>query len=238
MGTLRLGPFVLAPRWAPTLAAVAFIALTTWLGLWQAERATEKAGLLAQFEARMREPAVSLSGAVADAGPLLFRRVRAHGRWIARGQIYIDNKIRDGRAGYYVATPLALTGTKDAVLVNRGWIARAADYPAPPAVPVATGEVEVTGIAALPPKRYLELSTETVSGSVWENLSLERYQAHTGIAVLPLVVYANPPGPGLLAVDAAPDTGVATHLQYEITWFLLAATAAALWVGLNLRRVR
>jgi surfeit locus 1 family protein len=217
---------------------VAFIALTVWLGGWQAQRAAQKAGQLAQFEARMHEPAVSLTGAVAEAGPLLFRKVRAHGRWIARGQVYIDNKIRDGRAGYYVATPLLLAGTKDAVLVNRGWIARSADYPTPPEVPVAAGEVEVTGIAALPPKRYLELSKQTVAGSVWENLSLERYQAHTGIAVLPLVVFADVPGPGLLAVDATPDTGVATHLQYEITWFLLAGTAAALWLGLNLRRVR
>lgn len=238
MGAVRLGPFVFAPRWAPTLAAAAFIALTSWLGRWQAQRAVEKTALLGQFEARMREPPVSIAGEGADAAALLFRKVRARGQWIAGGQVYIDNKIREGRAGYYVLTPLLLAGSKAAVLVNRGWVARAADYPAPPPAPSAAGQVEVTGIAALPPKRYLELSAQTVEGSVWENLSLERYRARTGIPVLPFVVFADAPGPGLLAVDAAPDTGVATHRQYEITWFLLAATAAGLWVGLNLRKAR
>ena len=90
----------------------------------------------------------------------------------------------------------------------------------------------------LPPRRFVELSADTVTGSVWQNLSIERYAARTGREVLPVVVLASPPAPGLAAVEEKPDTGVAKHQEYALTWFSLAATVVALWVGLNLRRAR
>jgi len=42
--------------------------------------------------------------------------------------------------------------------------------------------------------------------------------------------------PGLVGVTERPDAGAEQNREYEATWFLLAATAAVLWVGLNLRR--
>jgi cytochrome oxidase assembly protein ShyY1 len=38
-------------------------------------------------------------------------------------------------------------------------------------------------------------------------------------------------------VRERPDAGVAKHREYELTWFLLAATAGALWIGLNARKL-
>ena len=39
----------------------------------------------------------------------MYRRVRASGEWIAERQFFVDNQIRDGRAGFHVITPLAST---------------------------------------------------------------------------------------------------------------------------------
>lgn len=233
---MRAGTLVFAPRLVPTLAAIAFIALTVSLGRWQAHRAEEKTARQALFERRLAEAPVELTAASDSAEPLLYRHVHAAGRWIAERQIFVDNQVHDERAGFYVVTPLRLRASGDVVLVNRGWIARDAGYPRAPAVPVPAGEVEVSGLAALPPARFLELSSETVTGDVWQNLSLERYAAWSGLRLVPVEILADPPGPGLVAVREKPDAGVAKHVEYEYTWFLLAGTAFALWVALNLRR--
>jgi surfeit locus 1 family protein len=222
----------------PTLAAVALIAATLWLGRWQTHRAEEKEARQALFEARLRETPVQLTGSVPSAEPLLYRRVRASGEWIPEGQVYIDNQVNDGRAGFFVVTPLRLAPGTDAVLVNRGWIARSSDYPRPPAVAVPRGAVEVTGLATVPPRRVLELSGDTIDGDVWQNLSLERYRAARRINVLPVVVLADAPGEGLVPIREQPDAGVAKHREYALTWFSLAITTLALWIALNLRRVK
>jgi surfeit locus 1 family protein len=94
----------------------------------------------------------------------------------------------------------------------------------------------VEGLATVPPARVLELSGDTVSGAVWQNLSLARYAAHVRRDVLPVVVLAATPAPGLAAVPEAPDTGIAKHREYSLTWYSLAITLVALWLGLNLRR--
>ena len=214
------------------------IALTLWLGNWQLNRAQEKRERQALLESRMNDNPLTLTAAGHDPQPLLYRRVRAAGRWLAPRQFYVDNQIHEGRAGFNVITPLQLEPGPGVLLVNRGWIARTADYPRAPAVAVPAGRVEATGLATRPPARYLELSPHTVAGEVWQNLSIERFASATGLAVAPVVVLLDPPPPGLVAIREKPDAGVAKHIEYAFTWFARAATAFALWLGLNLRRER
>jgi surfeit locus 1 family protein len=212
------------------------IALTLWLGNWQMNRAQEKRERQALFEARSNDTPVRLTGAVPAAEPLLFRRVRVAGTWMEDRQFYVDNRIREGRAGFHVVTPLAIEGSDAAVLVNRGWVARGPEYPRPPRVAVPGGRMEVTGMATRPPARVLELSGETVAGDVWQNLSIERFAAHARLALLPVVVLADSPAQGLAAVREVPDAGIAKHIEYAFTWFSLATTLVVLWVALNLKR--
>lgn len=235
---MRIAGLVFAPRPVPTVAALAMVVLTVSLGRWQSERAEEKKQRQALLEARVREAPVRLTGQVKSADDLLFRRVRVEGRFVPDGQVFVDNRIHGGRAGFDVVTPLAIGRGGALVLVNRGWIARSAAYPAAPVVPVPAGDQVVEGLATLPPARFIELSGETVTGNVWQNLSIARYAARAGREVLPVVVLASRGTPGLVPVEEQPDAGVAKHREYMLTWFSLAATVAALWVGLNLRRPR
>jgi surfeit locus 1 family protein len=235
---MKAGPWAFTPGIVPTIAAAAFIALTVYLGRWQAHRAEEKLGRQAAYEARVHEPPVQLTGAVDSAEPLLYRRVRAAGRWMPERQVYVDNKVHGGRAGFEVVTPLELAGAHEALLVNRGWIERGPEYPRAPRVDAPAGEVVVTGMATEPPARFLELGPGAITGNVFQNLTVERFRAWSGLRVLPVVVLADEPGPGLTAVTEEPDAGVAKHREYEMTWFLLAATAAILWISLNLHRPR
>ena len=233
---MRIGAIAFNPGPWPTFGAAALIALTVCLGVWQTHRGDEKEERQRQLEARVRETAVVLTGSVESAEPLLYRRVRASGDFQAAGQIYVDNQVLHERAGYFVVTPLQLRDGA-VVLVNRGWIARGPAYPDPPPAPPPAGTVEVTGLATLPPARFLELGP-AVSGNVWQNLTIARYRETTKSKVLPVVVLSDAPGAGLEAVHETPDSGVAKHREYALTWFALAATTLALWVGLNLARAR
>lgn len=213
------------------------LALLVSLGRWQLNRAQEKEARQALYEARQRETPVVITGAVPTAEPLLYRHVRASGAWIAERQFFVDNQVVGTRAGFHVITPLRLEGRAEALLVNRGWIARDGSYPAAPRVAVPAGRVEVSGLATRPPARYRELSSQTVTGEVWQNLSIERFAAHSNLALLPVVVLADVPGAGLLPVREKPDAGVAKHHEYALTWFALALTTLVLWIALNLKRV-
>src|SRR5262249_25135339 len=204
---------------------------------WQVSRTAEKEALQALYEARLRDAPVPLTGAVPSAEALVYRHVRVAGEWLPRGQVFIDNRVHEGRAGFEVMTPLGLANRGEAVLIDRGWVARGAEYPQPPPVAAPEGRAEVAGVAVLPPRRYLELSAETISGNVWQNLDLERYRTQTRIDILPIVVLADAPGPGLAAVRERPDAGIERHREYALTWFSLAALALVLWVALNLRRI-
>lgn len=222
-----------APGFWPTLGAALVVFLTLFLARWQTDRGDEKQARQSLYEARMREPVVELRAAP-SADELLYRRVLAAGEYVPEGQIYIDNQVYEGRAGFMVVTPLKLP-SGSLLLVQRGWIERDSHYPAAPAVAVPSGPVAVSGIAALPPRRYLELSSHTISGNVWQNLSIDRYRERNGGKVLPFVLAADVAAPGLQAIRERPDTGIERHREYALTWYAFAATALVLWIALGLR---
>ena len=232
---LKVGTIAFTPRLVPTLAAIAMVTLTLWLSHWQTLRGDEKAARQRLLEARATAPTADITSAAIQADPILLRRAQARGTFDAEGQLFIDNRMHGGRAGFHVITPLRLPGG-DVLLVNRGWVARTSAYPSPPDVPVPAGEQAVQGLATLPPQRFLELSPEVVAGRVWQNLSIERYAAQSPRPVVPVVLLSA--YPGLVPGEERPDAGEAKHREYALTWLSLAITTVALWVGLNLRRVR
>jgi surfeit locus 1 family protein len=103
---------------------------------------------------------------------------------------------------------------------------------------VPSGRVALEGVATLPPVRFLELSSETVAGNVWQNLTLARYAERMHVEVLPVLVLADRAGEGLAAVRERPDFGIERHREYALTWFSLAATLAVLWIVFTFRRER
>ena len=227
--TLRFSP---AP--VPTVAALLAVMLTGYLGHWQQTRAAEKHAIQQEFNARAAQPPVMLDSRASDPA-LRYRSAIAEGEWHTEGQIYIDNQVRNGIAGFHVITPLKLRGGNTNVLVNRGWIARSAAYPNPPVAPVS-GTASVSGRLSVPSPRFLELSSQSVQGEVWQNLTIERYRSALKLDVLPYVLIAkNAESPLASAVERA-DAGEDKHVEYMLTWYSLAATVMILWIVLNTRR--
>ncbi len=229
------------PSLLPTLAALIAMLLTLYLAIWQQGRVTEKRTLQAEYSARTQAPPVVLLSSlekIDNASEYRYRMANVRGEWQTTKQIFIDNRFSDsGVVGYHVITPLKIADSNLVVLVNRGWIARNASYPAPPEANPPAGEAHVQGQLTIPSKRFLELTANAAQGNVWQNLTIERYQQVMKMDVLPWILLASkisPPSTELSLQSERPDAGVAKHIEYMLTWYSLALTVTALWIGLNL----
>ena len=100
-------------------ACVAFIAL----GNWQSRRADAKRALAHELDAAARAAPLELAPGPLDPTALVHRRVVARGSFVAEGTVLLANRLRHGRSGYEVVTPLRLGDSQWHMLVNRGWVA-------------------------------------------------------------------------------------------------------------------
>jgi surfeit locus 1 family protein len=206
------------PAWLPVAAALFFAVLTFWLGQWQLQRAEEKRARQAAFDAAARLPPVALAQ-VPDAFES-YVRVRMEGVFDAAHQVFIDNRVHQGRAGYHVVTPLIHAG--GVALVNRGWLPLAADRADLPRAAPPAGRVVLEGRLVPARSRYVELAPAGEVGPVWQNLDLERYR-QTYRSDLPdrLVLQTSPAFDGLARDWPLPGLGAERHVSYAIQWFSL-----------------
>jgi surfeit locus 1 family protein len=106
----------------PTLAFIVLLPTLLALGAWQLQRADEKRALLNLAKKNQTETVLLLPSMKIDITKIRYRHMIAEGHYDAGHQLLIDNQVKDGKVGYYVLTPFILTGSSQAVLVNRGWV--------------------------------------------------------------------------------------------------------------------
>lgn len=237
--TLRIGAWRFAPTLWPTLAALFFFALTLWLGNWQRERADTKRDLQARYDQASRQTPIHVGSLPLDRDSVLYRKLDVRGVFDDAHTILLDNRVRDGVAGYHVLTPLQIEGGRMAILVNRGWVAAGrtrAEIPLPPA---PAGEIRLEGMAVDPHSRFLELAPSPPQGRVWQNLDFARFATNYGPTLQPvLLLQTSEVDDGLRRDWPRPDAGVSMHVGYAAQWYALAMTLAVLWLVMNLKRQR
>ena len=234
---MRIGKFAFTPSLIPTLAAIAMIALTLSLGNWQLNRAQYKRDLQARFDRAGAGPAIHLPGSKVNAEELQFRKVELQGKFDPTHEIYVDNRIYQGVPGYHVLTPMQIGNSGMYVLVNRGWIGAGANRADLPDVKTPQGTVSIEGIAMIPSKRYLELSSDTIEGKLWENLNMEKYAGTVPYPLQPIMILQlNDTGDGLIRKWERPDTGISMHMGYAFQWFTLAFAILVTYIVVNTKR--
>jgi surfeit locus 1 family protein len=223
------------------VAALAGMALTARLGVWQLDRAAQKQALItaiAERGALPPLPAADLATTAPAAETQHQRRVRLQGRFVAAHTVFLDNRQMRERPGFFVLTPLALPdGT--AVLVQRGWVPRdpvdpvKVSAPAPP-----DGDVVLDGRIAPPPSRLYEFDGAT-SGPIRQNLDLTAFARETGLALRPLSVQQlGDAGDGLLRDWPQGRLDVSKHHGYAVQWFALSLLIAGLTLWFQVIRPR
>ncbi len=204
---------------------VAVCLAMAWLQLWRAET---RGATFGREQAALLSTPVSLSAQQREREKLLDRAAIARGRWLPAKTLFLDNKIHRSRPGYHVLTPLQLSGSEVVVLVNRGWV------PAPrlrselPAVPTATGEVEVSGVTRSFETRIFELQETPPQGAVWQHVRETDYRRHSGLDALPvLLLQTGAENDGLIRDWGSAENPAIKHHGYMAMWLVFAVMAAA-----------
>jgi len=234
---LSLGGRRFEPRWGWLVLALAGVMAFVALGNWQLRRADERRALAAAHRAALEALPVALPAQSIEAAAYALRRVVARGRFVAAQTIYLDNRIRHGRVGYEIVTPLRLSGSSWHVAVLRGWVAGSGSRSELPRVPTPAGEQRIEGIAlAAVPQRF-ELKDAQPEGRVWQNLSVERLRAATGLALQPILLEQRSPSDDGLSRDwPQHGAGAEKNENYALQWYSLAALCVILWLVLSFRR--
>ena len=214
--------------------ALVGMAVTFSLGRWQLSRAAEKQALEAALAEARQQPA--LDGATlasphsaGDEQALLHRAISLRGSWLPQYTVYLDNRVMERRAGFYVLTPLRLAGRDTVVLVQRGWAPRDLSDPrALPPVQTPAGPVQVEGRIAAQAARAYALGADA-PGAIRQNLDLPAFRAETGLPLSDWVVWqTGAASEGLSREWPQPTAGIATHHGYAFQWFGLCALIGVL----------
>lgn len=230
------------------VAAAIGIVTAVSLGSWQTRRGAAKLALQAQADAAERAEPVDVApsrSSIENLTTALPRRVRVRGVFDPAGTIYLDNRILDGVAGFYVLTPLVIGQQLPVILIDRGWQARdMQDRTRVAAAMPPSGTVSIEGLAVARPSGLLELgrNPERRVPGLWQNLDYQVYEQATGRSVARFVIRQTGDArndnvnDGLRREWPRPASGVDTHRGYAFQWYSLAALIAALVVALGWKR--
>lgn len=226
-------------RWPLVVLFVGVALLCARLGFWQVDRLRQREASNAAIAAARRAPPVDLTTARQVTGVTAGQAVTARGTYDFDHEIVVMGRALGGTPGVHIITPLRLSGSERAVLVNRGFV------PTPDAFTVELdslrepGPVEVRGVAqefastadrSPPSRRSGAISVSRVHfGSLRDLLPyplLHVIVRQDTAAALPALPYRLPPDP----LDEGP------HLGYAIQWFAFSAIALV-FAAIFLRRV-
>ncbi|MCK5888615.1 MAG: SURF1 family protein [Methylococcales bacterium] len=221
---------------------LATLILLVSLGFWQLGRADEKEVLLAkQAQAALENPRdlLFLMGQEIDA--LRYRKASVTGVYETEHQYLIDNQIMNGRAGFFVMTPLKIEGVQSAVLVNRGWVPLNQDRQILPDISLSLKKVSLLGRINSFPSVGIKLAGAEIPTEGWPSI----------VQVVDSQVLADkleyPLLPFQFELNADESHGYVRrwkkntmmspekHIGYAVQWFGLAITLTILFIRFSLK---
>jgi surfeit locus 1 family protein len=170
------------------------------------------------------------------------------GTYDSARQVLLDNMPSSRAAagfsqpGYRVLTPL-LIATKQAVLVDRGWLPLGSSRAVLPKLDVSSATRTVRGRLAELPRPGIRLQP-SVSQATWPRVlnfpTHAQLESLYGIELLPRIVLLDPQEPDGFKRDwterySVAEMGPANHVGYAVQWFGMALVLVIIYVVLALR---
>lgn len=215
-----------------TLLCLPIFVLLGGLGLWQLERLQWKLGLIAEMHRNMAAAPISLDAALALGNDRAeYRQVTVTGRFDNANEAYVFTTGPHGEPVYHVLTPLML-GNGRAMMIDRGYVTIALRNPISRPLSEPHEPVEVVGIWRTSERPGLFTPPPDFAHRVWFSRDVSGIaradRVRLGAPAI-LDAIARPGAPewprgGQTRVDLPND-----HLQYALTWFLLAGALVVVY---------
>jgi surfeit locus 1 family protein len=244
----RPSPFRTPWLWL-TIAIVLLTLLFLRLAFWQIDRLGQRRAANAEIVARTALPSLTLDGASLDPEAANLRRATVKGRFDFSQEMILRNRAYNEIPGVHALTPLRISGSDAAILVDRGWIpyelqdsVRRAKFQQP------VDEVEISGILRASQERVSSmapaespLAQGETRRDAWFRTDIPAIQPQVPYPLLGMYLEQLPADVPFAAPRLPrPDPDIAlsegSHMVYAIQWFLFAAIAAGGYVILYRQR--
>ncbi|WP_178133880.1 SURF1 family protein [Vineibacter terrae] len=233
------------PTFWATVCVVPAILLMLGLATWQFQRMAWKGELIQRLHTRMAEAPIDAAAVAADPAAAEYRKVRLVGTFLHDKELHLLARSLNRNVGLQVVTPLRLQ-SGEVVLFNRGWVPEERKDPARRPEGQVSGTVTVEGV--------VRLTEAGVGGwfvpenrpdrNVWLTVDVAAMRRAAGLPDAPdlkadrwWVAADATPNPGGFPIGGQTRVNLPNdHLQYAITWLLLAATLVVIYVVYHWRR--
>ena len=227
----------LRPLLWPTIIMLPIFLFSLSLGVWQMERRAWKRDILDRIATNQAAAPLTLDELL-KGDPLRFEygRVRVSGSFLHDKEFYLAARSLKDKVGMQVVTPLR-TDDGPIVLFDRGWIPSEKKEPAKRAEGQLAGKVDLVGIVRRSQIKRQFAPDNDPARNFWFHVDVPVMRQMAGGAADPVLdsffleadATANPGGipiGGQTRLDIPND-----HLQYAITWFLIALAGAGVYLA-------
>jgi len=238
---MKIGNKIFKPGLIPTIVFLLILPVLLNLGFWQLDRAEEKRALIELFKQQNDLGPLKLKGEISLDEKLNYRSAEVEGRYDIKKQIFIDNKIHQGKTGVHVLTPFKIKDSQYSVLVNRGWVPMVIDRSFLPEIETPTQTLELKGKIKISNKKPFTVGEQLQSNNGWPALiqwiDIARIEKKAGLKLLPYI----------FLLDEKDKTGYIREWKpvvmqpekstsYAVQWFALALALTIIYVVVNLKK--
>lgn len=222
-----------------TIALPIFLFLI-YLGTWQLSRLNEKDALISSIRNSINSQPIEFSGDVSSLDSYLKLKLQGH---FLQDNIFVYGRrsANSEKDGYYILTPFVLNHSSEKILVARAWV------PYFLKTKIESGEVAIpsgdnTEIIAMNmpgEKKLFFVPDNDISKNIWFFIDLKL--ANTLLATNEKFYFKQIRAEGLPS-DFVPlqitnaDKIPNNHLEYAITWYLIAAASLVIFFLKNYRQ--
>ena len=227
----------LRPLFWPTVMMLPIFLFALSLGVWQMERRAWKRDILDRIAAHQAAPPMALDELL-KGDPLRFEygRVRLAGTLLHDKEFFLAARSLKEKVGMQVVTPVR-TDSGAIVLFDRGWVPSEKKDPAKRAEGQLSGRVELTGIVRRSQVKRQFAPDNDPAKNFWFHVDVPLMRQMAGGSPDPVLdtffLEADAtPNPGGVPVGGQTRLDIPNdHLQYAITWFLIALAAAGVYLA-------
>ena len=240
---MNIGNKTFKPGLVPTIIYLIILPVLLRLGFWQLDRAEEKRALIELFQQQNNMGPLLIKDALQLDEKLNYRTAQVTGKYNKDKQIFIDNKIHQGKTGVYVLTPFKIKNSEYSILINRGWVPMVIDRSKLPEVETTQKLVTLSGKIKILSKKPFTVGEQFQSNTGWPALmqwiNIAEIEKKSGLKLLPYV----------FLLDDKEKSGYVRNwkpvvmqpeksISYAVQWFALALALTIIYIVVNLKKIK